>query len=199
MKIVSQRDNLLKPLQQVGGVVERRQTLPILANVLVHVGDGEISITATDLEVEMKTVAQIECDEIFDFTIPARKLLDICKALPEEAQIQLEIKGDKALLRSGRSRFTLGILPAQDYPSIEPTASSHRFSVSQKTLKQLIEKSHFAMAQQDVRYYLNGMLIEVKSGIVRTVATDGHRLAMSEMQCQIDSDVTYRLYSQEKR
>ncbi len=156
-------------------------------------------ITATDLEVEMKTVAQIECDEIFDFTIPARKLLDICKALPEEAQIQLEIKGDKALLRSGRSRFTLGILPAQDYPSIEPTASSHRFSVSQKTLKQLIEKSHFAMAQQDVRYYLNGMLIEVKSGIVRTVATDGHRLAMSEMQCQIDSDVTYRLYSQEKR
>ncbi|MES9855726.1 MAG: DNA polymerase III subunit beta [Sedimenticola sp.] len=189
MKIVSLRDNLLKPLQQVGGVVERRQTLPILANVLIHAGNGEISITATDLEVEMKTVSSVECDEIFDFTLPARKLLDICRALPEESTIHLEVKGEKALLKSGRSRFTLGILPAQDYPSIEPTASSHRFSFPQNELKRLIDKTHFAMAQQDVRYYLNGMLIEVKQGIVRTVATDGHRLALSEVDCQIDSDI----------
>ncbi|MEJ1397413.1 MAG: DNA polymerase III subunit beta [Candidatus Sedimenticola sp. (ex Thyasira tokunagai)] len=189
MKIVSQRDNLLRPLQQVGGVVERRQTLPILANVLIHADNGEISITATDLEVEMKTTSPVECDETFDFTLPARKLLDICRALPEGANIQLEVKGEKALLRSGRSRFTLGVLPAQDYPSIEPTASSHRFSVPQKELKQLIEKTQFAMAQQDVRYYLNGMLLEVKQGVVRTVATDGHRLALSESDCQIESDV----------
>lgn len=189
MKIVTQRDNLLRPLQQVGGVVERRQTLPILANVLIQVGNGQVSVTATDLEVEMKTSSSVESDEIFDFTLPARKLLDICKALPEESTIQLEIKGDKALLKSGRSRFSLGVLPAQDYPSIEPAASSHRFSVPQKELKKLIEKTHFAMAQQDVRYYLNGMLIEVKQGIIRTVATDGHRLALSEADCQIESDI----------
>lgn len=180
MKIVTNKDNLLKPLQQVGGVVERRQTLPILANVLVSTGNGQIHITATDLEVEMKTTALVDCDEESDFTLPARKLLDIVKALPDDAEINLSIEGERAILRSGRSRFTLGVLPAQDYPAIEPTATSTSFSVAQKVIKKLIEKTHFAMAQQDVRYYLNGMLIEIKEGTIRAVATDGHRLAMCE-------------------
>lgn len=186
MRIVTQRDNLLTPLQQVSGVVERRQTLPILANVLINTGNGRIHLTATDLEVEMKTTAAVDCDEELNFTLPARKLLEICRALPEGAEIQLKVDGEHAVLRSGRSRFTLGVLPAQDYPSIEPSASSHRFSLSQKLLKRLIEKTQFAMAQQDVRYYLNGMLLEVANGMVRAVATDGHRLALCEATGEFD-------------
>ena len=186
MKIVTTRDNLLKPLQQVGGVVERRQTLPILANVLINAGNGKLNITATDLEVEMKTTATVDCDSEVDFTLPARKLLDICKALPEDANIELTIENERAVIKSGRSRFTLGILPANDYPTIEPSVSSHRFSITQSLLKRLIEKTQFAMALQDVRYYLNGLLIEIRDGQIRAVATDGHRLAMSEAECVLE-------------
>jgi DNA polymerase-3 subunit beta len=189
MKIVTQRDNLLKPLQQIGGVVERRQTLPILANVLINARTDQLTITATDLEVEMKTSAPVTSDGELDFTLPARKLIDICRALPENSEIQLTVDKDRAVLKSGRSRFTLGILPAQDYPAIEPTVSSHHFSVSQKLLKNLIDKTHFAMAQQDVRYYLNGLLLEVGGGIIRTVATDGHRLASSEEACDLEEGI----------
>jgi DNA polymerase-3 subunit beta len=188
MKIVTTRDNLLKPLQQVGGVVERRQTLPILANVLINAANGKINITATDLEVEMKTSASIECEGEIDFTLPARKLLDICKSLPEDANIEFNVDNERTVIRSGRSRFTLGVLPANDYPSIEPSASSHRFSVTQKLLKRLIEKTQFAMALQDVRYYLNGLLLEIGNGMIRAVATDGHRLALSEAECALDQE-----------
>lgn len=189
MKIVTDRDSLLHPLLQVGGVVERRQTLPILANILVHATPESLSITATDLEVEMRTVAPISCDTEMDFTLPARKLTDICKALPEGAELHVEVDGERAKIRSGRSRFTLGTLPANDYPVIEPSASSHRFAVEERLLKRLIEKTQFAMAQQDVRYYLNGMLMELAGGMIRTVATDGHRLALCEATCDITPDV----------
>lgn len=188
MKIVTTRDNLLRPLQQVGGVVERRQTLPILANVLINAGNGKINITATDLEVEMKTTTVVDCDNETDFTLPARKLLDICRALPEEATIELNVENERVVIKSGRSRFTLGVLPANDYPSIEPSASSHRFTVTQKLLKRLIEKTQFAMAIQDVRYYLNGLLLEMNEGVIRAVATDGHRLALSEAECVLGQE-----------
>ena len=187
MKIVTTRDNLLKPLQQVGGVVERRQTLPILSNVLINASAGKIDITATDLEVEMKTSAAVDCDGEEDFTLPARKLLDICKALPEEAGIELSLDKERAVIRSGRSRFTLGVLPANDYPAIEPSASSHQFTITQSLLKRLIEKTQFAMALQDVRYYLNGLLLEIGDGMIRAVATDGHRLALSEAECNLEA------------
>lgn len=186
MKIVTTRDNLLKPLQQVSGVVERRQTLPILANVLINAGNGKINITATDLEVEMRTTTVVDCDNESDFTLPARKLLDICKALPEESTIEVNVESERVVIKSGRSRFTLGVLPANDYPSIEPSASSHRFSITQKLLKRLIEKTQFAMAIQDVRYYLNGLLLEMNEGVIRAVATDGHRLALSEAECVLE-------------
>ncbi len=184
MKIVTDRDSLLTPLQQVGGVVERRQTLPILANVLINARSNELTITATDLEVEMKTQAVAKSENDLDFTLPARKLIDICRALPEGARITLDVAAERATLRSGKSRFTLGLLPAQDYPAIEPSASTHLFSATEGQLKRLIEKTQFAMAQQDVRYYLNGMLLEVKEGMLRVVATDGHRLALSEAPCE---------------
>jgi DNA polymerase-3 subunit beta len=180
MKISTDRENLLGPLQKIAGVVERRQTLPILANILVNVSNGQLNLTATDLEVELKTQASADCEGDVDFTIPARKLLDICKALPESAKINLDIAEDKVKLKSGRSRFSLSVLPARDYPVIEPTPSSTVFTIKESIFRSLIESTQFAMAQQDVRYYLNGMLLELSNGDIRTVATDGHRLAMSQ-------------------
>ena len=180
MKIVTDRENLLEPLQQIAGVVEKRQTLPILANILVNASGNGLQMTATDLEVELRTQASANVEGEIDFTIPARKLLDITKALPEGALVNFQVEGDKVKLQSGRSRFTLGVLPAQDYPVIEPTPSSMVLSINEGLFKRLIEKTQFAMAQQDVRYYLNGMLLEINNGDLRTVATDGHRLALSQ-------------------
>jgi DNA polymerase-3 subunit beta len=193
MKIKTDRENLLEPLQKIAGVVERRQTLPILANILVSAGNNTIQLTATDLEVELKTEAEVECEGEADFTIPARKLLDICKALPESAPIKLDVSEDKVRLQSGRSRFTLSLLPARDYPVIEPTPSNNVMSIKEATLKRLIEKTQFAMAQQDVRYYLNGMLLEINNGDLRTVATDGHRLAMSQATKSIPQEITQQI------
>ncbi len=185
MKIVTDRDALLKPLQQVSGVVERRQTLPILANILIRTSANELEITATDLEVELQTRASAQSDQEYEFTLPARKLTDICKALPEQAKIEITVEQDKAILRSGRSRFTLGVLPAADYPAIESSVCNQKFQLKQEILKRLIEKTQFAMAQQDVRYYLNGMLLELRDNQIRSVATDGHRLALSESPCEL--------------
>jgi DNA polymerase-3 subunit beta len=193
MKIKTDRENLLEPLQKIAGVVERRQTLPILANILINAGNGLIQLTATDLEVELKTEAKVECDGEADFTLPARKLLDICKALPESAQITLDIGEDKVRLQSGRSRFSLSLLPARDYPVIEPTPSSNVMTIKEATLNCLIEKTQFAMAQQDVRYYLNGMLIEISNGDLRTVATDGHRLAMSQAMKSVPKEINQQI------
>ena len=180
MKISTNRDDLLRPLQQIVGVVERRQTLPILANVLIALKGNNLSLTATDLEVELRTHALVDASGETEFTLPARKLLDICKALPENAAITVELEGDKATLRSGRGRYTLGMLPAQDYPSIEPSKASEKFKLPVGIMKRLIDKTQFAMAQQDVRYYLNGLLLEIRPGRVRAVATDGHRLALCD-------------------
>lgn len=193
MKIVIDREKLLEPLQQIAGVVERRQTLPILANILINASSDELHMTATDLEVELKTHAQAECSESADFTVPARKLLDITKALPDGAKLELNVEGDRVKLKSGRSRFTLGMLPAQDYPVIEPTPSSSVLTINEALFKRLIEKTQFAMAQQDVRYYLNGMLLELSNGEIRTVATDGHRLALSQSLNTISQDLNIQV------
>ncbi|MEJ2576099.1 MAG: DNA polymerase III subunit beta [Gammaproteobacteria bacterium] len=180
MKITINREDLLKPLSLIGGVVERRQTLPILANVLINARADRLGITATDLEVELRTHAPASVEGEADFTVPARKLLDICKALPEGAELQLALDGDKATLRSGRGRYTLGTLPATEYPGIESSAATEILEIPEKVLKRLIDKTQFAMAQQDVRYYLNGMLLEFTPGRIRAVATDGHRLALCD-------------------
>ena len=181
MKIVIKREELLEPLIKIGGIVERRQTLPILANILVNAGNDLLNLTATDLEVELKTQTTAKTESDMDFTMPARKVLDICKALPENAEITFNIDTDKATIRSGRSRFTLGTLPAQDYPVIEATTGNNVFTIKEKDLKNLLDKTSFAMAQQDVRYYLNGMLLEIRNNLIRSVATDGHRLALSQI------------------
>lgn len=187
MKFSISREALLRPLTLVAGVVERRQTLPVLSNVLIDVDGDQVALTGTDLEVELigRTVAS-SVEQQGSATVPARKLMDICKSLPEQADIQLAVEEGRAVLRSGRSRFTLSTLPVAEFPNIEETDASQELSIPRGTLKHLIESTAFAMAQQDVRYYLNGMLLEMQSHLLRAVATDGHRLAMCSRELDVN-------------
>jgi DNA polymerase-3 subunit beta len=180
MKFTAAREALLKPLQAVIGVVERRQTMPILSNVLLVVRDGALSVTATDLEVELVAHADVDTESGGEITVSGRKLLDICRALPEGTEVTVNVSGEKLAVRGGRSRFNLATLPAAEFPVIEDIKAGQKLSVSQEALARLIEKTHFSMAQQDVRYYLNGMLLETGKGHLKAVATDGHRLALCQ-------------------
>ena len=189
MKISTNRSEFLPALMQVSSVVEKRQTLPVLANILFRVEKGMMTVIATDLEVEIKTYLNVEADEDIEFTLPARKIVDICKALSESADLNLDIQGDKTTLKSGRGRYTLSTLPATDYPNLETAVATQKISVEQNKLKRLLEKTQFAMAQQDVRYYLNGLLLEGRPGRIRAVATDGHRLALCDLETGTAEDL----------
>lgn len=190
MKVLMTRDQLLKPLQQVAGVVEKRQTLQVLSNVLMVVDGDEFALTGTDLEVELVARATLDAAGVSGrVTVPCRKLLDICRALPANAPVELSLDGQRLLLKSGKSRYTLSTLPANDFPNLEDTlAGSFTLTLTQRALKRLIDKTSFAMAQQDVRYYLNGMLFEVTEGRLRVVATDGHRLALCDATVAQDAN-----------
>jgi DNA polymerase-3 subunit beta len=180
MKFSIARDALIKPLNLVAGVVERRQTLPILSNVLLVLEDKTLSLTGTDLEVELVGRVELEAAGVDgDVTVPARKLVDICKSLPEGSTIEFSLEAGKATVKAGRSRFTLSTLPAADFPAVEAGAGSVGLSLDQSLVKQLIDSTAFAMAQQDVRYYLHGLYLEILGGRLRVVATDGHRLALA--------------------
>jgi len=184
MRFSIQREALLKRLQHVVGVVERRQTLPVLANLLVVVDADGVSLTGTDLEVEM--IARTAADDLVagEVTIPARKLFDICRALPDGSRIKLEQTGERVVLSAGRSRFTLATLPATEFPTIDNIELVERVTLPEATLKELMERTGFAMANQDVRYYLNGMLLDLRETALRCVATDGHRLALAETRIE---------------
>ncbi|MEK9765957.1 MAG: DNA polymerase III subunit beta [Thalassolituus sp.] len=178
MKFVISREALLRPLQLVAGVVEKRQTLPVLSNVLLEIEGQQLSLTGTDLEVEL--VGRVTLDEVGQegaITVPAKKLMDICRSLPDGAQIEVEQEEARVNVRSGRSRFTLSTLPATEFPNVDAVADEQTFALPQTSLRHIIDRASFAMAQQDVRYYLNGMLLEVTADSLRAVATDGHRLA----------------------
>jgi DNA polymerase-3 subunit beta len=187
MKFSISRDSLVRSLNLVAGVVERRQTLPILANVLLVLKEDWLSLTGTDLEVELVGRIQLAVagEESGEVTVPARKLLDICKSLPEGSDIKFSAKENKVTVRSGSSRFTLSTLPAREFPNVENSIGTHQLTLKQGQLKRLIDRTGFAMAQQDVRYYLNGMLWELDSKQLRVVATDGHRLAMCTLKDKI--------------
>jgi DNA polymerase-3 subunit beta len=175
------RDQLLKPLLVVAGIVERRQTLPILANVLVRKDGSNVSLTATDLEVQIQTQADIGAGkDAVATTVSARKLVDILRALPE-ADVALALANKKLTLQSGKSRFSLQTLAAEEFPTIAAAEFGADFTLPAATLKHLLSMVHFAMANQDIRYYLNGMLLIVEGETVRAVATDGHRLALCEV------------------
>jgi DNA polymerase-3 subunit beta len=182
MKFSAARETVLKPLQTVVGVVERRQTMPILSNVLLSIEGTKLSITATDLEVEMVAEAEVKGDGTGEITVPGRKLHDIFRALPEGTSVELSLSGDRLTIKGGRSRFTLSTLRAADFPTVDEIGAKQTLRLNRPDLRRLVEKTHFSMAQQDVRYYLNGLLLETEKKRLRAVATDGHRLALSEVE-----------------
>ncbi len=186
MQFTARREDVLRPLQLVSGVVERRQTLPILSNVLIQATEGAVTLTATDLEVQLRGRFPATVSEPGSATLPARKFLDICRTLPDGADLQIQISGDRAALRSGRSRFTLATLPPDEFPEVAVGPDAVGFAMPQRELRELVTRTHFAMALQDVRYYLNGLLLELEAGLVRAVATDGHRLALGELPAPVE-------------
>ena len=188
MQLSITREDLLKPLQQIIGAVERRQTMPALSNLLICGSEQDVSITATDLEVELVATLDMELEDQGSTTIPARKLLDICRSLPDHSKIAINSSNEKVKVSSGRSRFSLATLPAEDFPTIDDLEIDQNVVIKEGEFKALIEKTAFAMAQQDVRYYLNGLLLELDAEQIRTVATDGHRLALSQLDHKSDID-----------
>jgi len=186
MKFSIQREVFLQPLSQVVGVVERRQTLPVLANFLLVAREGRLSVTGTDMEVELIGSVDADISQDGEITVPARKLVDIVRALPDGSKIAFSVKDDKATMTAGRSRFTLATLPASEFPATDQVEALEDVALKEAALKKLLDKTSFAMANQDVRYYLNGLLMDFHAGKLRTVATDGHRLAV----CDHDTDVS---------
>ena len=180
MQFVTNRETLLLPLHLAASVVERRQTHPILGNLLVQATEeGLVTLTGTDLEMQLVAeVGSMNVQAAGEATIPARKLADIWRSLPENAEVSIEAKVDRAVLRSGRSRYSLATLPVDDFKRYESGAEEAQLQLDSGEMRKLIDRVSFSMAQQDVRYFLNGMLLEVTADHVRTVATDGHRLAM---------------------
>lgn len=184
MNIKINRDTLLKPLSAVSGIVERRHTLPILSNLLLEVGQNSIVLTATDLEMQISLSIDNDAGGELSTTVSAKKLLDICRALPENAEINMATTDSRMQVRAGKSRFNLQTLPANDYPVMTKAASTEpsQIIISQGVLKRLLKQVEFAMAQQDIRYYLNGLLFEVNANRLNLVGTDGHRLSFTSTE-----------------
>ncbi len=185
MKFSAQREQLLTPLQHVFGAVEKKQTNPVLGNVLLQASDGQLTITATDTEIEVQAKVDLHIDALGEVTVPARKLLDICKYLPDTARVDFDSSADKVKFSSGRSRFTLATLPVAEFPMVEPLSDAQMVTLTAEEMYQCIRNTAFSMAQQDVRFYLNGMLLEISTEKLACVATDGHRLAYA--QCCTDA------------
>lgn len=182
MKFIIKREQILKPLQQISSPLSGRLPLPILGNLLLQVVDNYLLLTGTDLEIEM--VARITLTSSYDVgttTVPAKKLFNICRSLPIGSEIMVTLEGECILICSKRSRFSLATISAASFPILDNWVSNVEFRLPQATLKRLIESTQFSMAHQDVRYYLNGMLFETSGEEIRTVATDGHRLAVCSM------------------
>lgn len=187
------KETLLNVLTHVMGAVERRHTMNILSNIKIQVNESELTITGSDLEVELVASTALEagaCIQAGESTVPARKLMDICKSLPNSALLDLQVTDDqRCVLVSGQSRFVLGTLPAEDYPLLNnESTQGTEVQVSQVALKHLFEKTAFAMAVQDVRFYLTGTLLEIEQNQLRAVTTDGHRLALSEATATSNTD-----------
>ena len=182
------QDKLLSVLQSVSGIVERRHTLPVLANVLIRKTGKALQLTTSDLEIQIRTTAEMDGDAgDFTTTVGARKLIDILRTMPSDQTVSLESSQSKLILKGGKSKFTLQTLPAEDFPLVQEAASfGPVFSVPQKTLKQLLSQVSFAMAVHDIRYYLNGILFVAEGKQLSIVATDGHRLAFASAQLDVE-------------
>lgn len=192
MQIVITRDKLLKPLQQVCGVLSSRPPTPALSNLLIKVEGQKLIMTATDLEVELSTVATLQSSDSDGIvTIPGKKFFDICRSFKNDVEITITFEENQAIVRNARSRFTLATLPANEYPNLSDWQSEVEFTTPQETLYRLIDATQFSMANQDARYFLNGMKFETEDNLLRTVATDGHRLAV----CTIPLEQTLQEHS----
>lgn len=185
MDVKVSREQMLPALGRVVAVVERRQTLPILSNLLLKAEGDRLEMVGTDMEMEIATRCSAEVFEAGDMTVPARKLADICRSLADGTELRLKLGGERCVLTAGRGRYVLGTLPPGDFPTMEAWAADLSFDIEEGVLRRVLEKTAFAMAQQDVRYYLNGLLLEVERSVLRAVATDGHRLAGYEHPCSI--------------
>lgn len=193
MKFSVSKENLLIPMQQIVGVVERRQTMAILSNVLIRSVGERLLFTGTDLEVQMVSSAAAEIVDHGEITVPARKLLDICRSLSDGVMLKFDWSPDKAIIQAGKSRFVLATLPAENYPEFD-TASGFdiAFQVRAAMLRRALDKTVFAMGQQDVRYYFNGLMLDLRDGVLSAVATDGHRLALCEQRFSEDDSSGFR-------
>ena len=182
MNFIINREQLLSPLQQIVSVIEKRQTMPILSNVLIVISENTLILTGTDLEIQL--IARIHLDssesESGEITVPARKFLDIIRLLPNEAEIKIELKDDKVKVSSGRSRFSLTTLAADSYPEFSEAELENQFLINSGQLKKALDKTVFCMANQDIRYYLNGLLLHISNSKLKLVASDGHRLSIYE-------------------
>ncbi|MEY3475040.1 MAG: hypothetical protein RL087_1498 [Pseudomonadota bacterium] len=192
MVLKAAQEQLLSALQSVAGIVERRHTLPVLANVLLRKSGPSVEFTTSDLEIQVRTTVDLGGDDAtFSTTVGARKVIDILRSLPGDQTVSLSASGTRLTLQAGKSRFTLQTLPAEDFPLVNESADfGPTFSIPQKTLKSLLDQVHFAMAVHDIRYYLNGILFMAEGKALTLVATDGHRLALA--QAELDSEVPAR-------
>jgi DNA polymerase III subunit beta len=181
--VKAKRDEILAPLSAVSGIIERRHTLPILSNVLIERAEGTLSFLATDIEIQITARSSLAAGaDAKPVTVGARKLVDILRALPDGAEVTLQQQDKRLQVKAGKSRFTLQTLPAEDFPRLaSPSGEVARFALTQKGLRRLLGLVQYAMAQQDIRYYLNGLLVLVENQQLRLVATDGHRLAYAAM------------------
>ena len=180
MKFIINREEILLPLQQIVSVIEKRQTMPILSNVLIVIEDDQLVLTGTDLEIQIIAKISIATATPGSITVPARKFLDICRLLPNGAEIKFELVDDKVKIASARSRFSLSCLPADNYPEFAESELENHLFINAGKFKKALDKTVFCMANQDVRYYLNGLLLNVSNSKLKLVASDGHRLSIYE-------------------
>jgi len=180
MKFIINRETLLTPLQQIVNVIEKRQTMPVLANVLIKISEQTLILTGTDLEIQMIAKIAIDPTDSGEITVPARKFLDICRLLPTEADINFACKDGKVKIQSGSSRFALSTLAAETYPDFPENDPDYQFTISAGSLKKALDKTIFCMANQDFRYYLNGLMMHISNSTLKLVTSDGHRLAIHE-------------------
>ena len=193
MKLTISKETLLEQLSNVVGAVEKKHTSKILENILITASEENIKLVGTDLEIEMSSVFPIAAEQTGQITAPARKLFEICKALPADCFINIETEQDRLHIKGVRSRFELATLPADEYPLLDDIPIHNEFTIIEKDLKHLLEKVSFSMANQDVRYYLNGLLLEILDKQLLSVSTDGHRLAVSELQLTDDENKNLKI------
>jgi DNA polymerase-3 subunit beta len=195
MKLTISREILLELLSSVIGAVEKRNTSPILENILMQVENNRLTVVGTDLEIELSAHADLQVEQAGSVTVPARKFLDICKALPADMQLNLTLTDKQRLIIQGvRSRFELATLPAAEYPLLDQIPIDQEIQVGEHILREALDATAFTMANQDVRYYLNGMLFDIEDDSLATVATDGHRLALHKItEIERNSDTNQQI------